>query len=256
MGMRIHNNKNRIKIVFQKKLDIRQNIGYYAIRPTASLYDCVIDMRIVKEADDRKNEILDAAEELFVTKGYDGTSTGDILDKVGIARGTLYYHFKSKEDVLDALIERISNSMIQAAKTEASNKELSVPDRIVSCVLKLRPRSDISSEILEQVHKPQNALMHQKMQLTMLNGVIPVMGELVEEGVSQGIFKTRYPLYAAEMLVGYADIVFDDSFVQSEEEMAARIQAFIYNTERILGAKEGSLEKTMLKIFEPNGLVK
>ena len=62
-------------------------------------------MRIVKEAEERKSEILDAAEELFAAKGYEQTSTGDILERVGIARGTLYYHFKSKEDILDALIE-------------------------------------------------------------------------------------------------------------------------------------------------------
>ena len=85
--------------------------------------------------------------------------------------------------------------------------------------------------------------------MIMLNGVIPVIGELVEEGNSQGIFKTDYPLYAAEMLIGYAVIVFDDSFEQSEEETATRIKAFIYHTERMLGAKEGSLKKTMMKIF-------
>jgi AcrR family transcriptional regulator len=213
-------------------------------------------MRVVKEAEERKNEILDAAEELFVTKGYDGTSTGDILDKVGIARGTLYYHFRSKEDILDALIERISDSMIKEAKKEACNKKLSVPDRIVSCIMKLRPKSAISSEVMEQVNKPQNALMHQKMQMIMLNGVIPVIGELVEEGISQGIFKTDYPLYAAEMLIGYAVIVFDDSFEQSEAEMATRIKAFIYHAERMLGAKEGSLKKTMMKIFSGKGLKK
>ena len=52
-------------------------------------------MRVVKEAEERKNEILDVAERLFGTKGFDGTSTGDILNEIGIAWGTLYYHFKS-----------------------------------------------------------------------------------------------------------------------------------------------------------------
>ena len=47
-------------------------------------------MRVVKEAEERRNEILDAAEKLFGEKGFDGTSTNDILDEVGIARGTLY----------------------------------------------------------------------------------------------------------------------------------------------------------------------
>ena len=63
-------------------------------------------MRVVKEAEERRNEILDAADMLFADKGFDNTSTSDILEKVGIARGTLYYHFKSKEDILDALIDR------------------------------------------------------------------------------------------------------------------------------------------------------
>ena len=63
-------------------------------------------MRIVKEAEIRKNEILDTAEKLFISKGYEKTSTTDILNEIGIARGTLYYHFKSKEDILIAMIDR------------------------------------------------------------------------------------------------------------------------------------------------------
>ena len=66
-------------------------------------------MRVVKEAEERRSEILDVAEKLFCTKGYDNTSTNDILNQVGIARGTLYYHFKSKEDILDGMIERLTN---------------------------------------------------------------------------------------------------------------------------------------------------
>ena len=74
-------------------------------------------MRIVKEAEERKNEILDVAEELFGTYGFDHTSTNDILNRVGIARGTLYYHFKSKEDILDAVIQRIvTKGMTKASK--------------------------------------------------------------------------------------------------------------------------------------------
>ena len=65
-------------------------------------------MRIVKEAEERRNEILDVAERLFGMKGFDHTSTNDILNEVGIARVTLYYHFKSKEDILDAMIGRMT----------------------------------------------------------------------------------------------------------------------------------------------------
>ena len=58
-------------------------------------------MRVVKTAEERKNEILDVAEQLFAEKGFDNASTNDIINKIGIARGTLYHHFASKEEILE-----------------------------------------------------------------------------------------------------------------------------------------------------------
>ena len=65
-------------------------------------------MRTVKTAEERKNEILDVAEELFAEKGYDNASTNDIIARIGIARGTLYHHFGSKEEILDAIVDRMT----------------------------------------------------------------------------------------------------------------------------------------------------
>lgn len=73
-------------------------------------------MRIIKEADIRKNEILDAAGILFTEKGYDNTSVTDIMNAVGIAKGTLYHHYKSKEDILNALIKRQTDDIFFSAK--------------------------------------------------------------------------------------------------------------------------------------------
>ncbi len=53
--------------------------------------------RIVKEADERRNEILDAAETLFTEKGYSKTTIIDILNQVGIAKGTFYYYFNNSD---------------------------------------------------------------------------------------------------------------------------------------------------------------
>ena len=73
-------------------------------------------MRIIKDADVRKNEILDAAADLFNSDGFDGTTISAIIEKAGIARGTIYYHFKSKEDILDALIDRRNTEFLTAAR--------------------------------------------------------------------------------------------------------------------------------------------
>ena len=207
------------------------------------------DMRIVKEAEERRNEILDVAEELFASKGYDKTSTGDILERIGIARGTLYYHFRSKEDILDAMIERISGTLIAKAKAEAAKKDVPVIDRICNAIMSLNIESKIGTEVLNQVHKPQNALLHQKMQKNLVDDVVPVLAKLVEEGVAHGIFHTDYPMEATKMLVVYSSEAFDDREGLSDEELMIEVRAFIYNVERVLGAASGTLTEPMMKLF-------
>ena len=117
-------------------------------------------MRVVKEAAERRNEILDVAERLFCTNGYDNTSTNDILAEIGIARGTLYYHFKSKEDILDGMIDRIIDDVVRKAGIIAFDDGLPVLERLTKTVIASNVDTATGNMILEQVHKPQNALMH------------------------------------------------------------------------------------------------
>ncbi|MEQ7051373.1 TetR/AcrR family transcriptional regulator [Paenibacillaceae sp. P-4] len=211
-------------------------------------------MRIVKEAEERRNEILDAADELFGLKGFDGASTNDILDKVGIARGTLYHHFKSKEDILDALIERYNVRLLGAAQDIAADKSIPVVERIIRVVMALNISGGSSREIMEHIHKPQNALMHQKVQKVIINGVTPILAEIIREGIQVGMFHTPFPYECMEMIVIYANTVLDDDVVElTDEERMLRMQAFVYNIERLLGAAEGSLIHTMRMFGNING---
>jgi len=199
-------------------------------------------MRIVKEAEERRNEILDAADELFSQKGFDGTSTNDILEKVGIARGTLYYHFKSKEGIMDALIERYNVYLLGAAQEIAEDKSIPINNRIIRVVMALNIGGKSSNNVMEHIHKPQNALMHQKIQKVIINGVTPILTGIIQEGIEQGMFSTPFPYECMEMVVAYMNTVFDDDMVKmTKEELASRIQAFIFNVERLLGAESGSL---------------
>ena len=213
-------------------------------------------MRIVKEAEVRKEEILDAAEKLFAAKGFDNTSTGDILDAVGIARGTLYYHFKSKEDILDGVIERITDRLMCDAGDIVRQKELPVLERLTKAILSLNVESKIGHEIMEQVHRPQNALMHQKMQTALLTGINPILTDLIEEGNQQGIFHTQYPEATVEMIILYANVAFDDLNLAglTHEQRQRKIAGFIYNVERLMGMAEGSLQETIMAIFRVSRL--
>ena len=150
-------------------------------------------MRIVKEAAQRRNEILDVAERLFCTNGYDNTSTNDILVEIGIARGTLYYHFKNKEDILDAMIDRILDETIRKAGKIALDTSVPVLERLTKTVLAANVDTKTGNMILEQVHKPQNALMHAKMQERLLSQLVPLFVKIIEDGIAGGLMQTDYP---------------------------------------------------------------
>lgn len=202
-----------------------------------------------KDAEERKKEILDAAERLFVQKGFDNTSTNDILAEVGIARGTLYYHFASKEEILDGVIARMTDGLLAGAKQITKDESIPILERLTKAMISLNVQSPIGLEIMNQVHKPQNALLHQKMQERMLRGVVPILTELEEEGIRQGLFHTDYPVQAAELLMLYSNEAFDALAEQTEEERQLRIRAFIYHAERVLGAREGVLQEAIFGIF-------
>ncbi len=206
-------------------------------------------MRVVKSAEERKGEILDVAEQLFAEKGYDNASTNDIIKEIGIARGTLYHHFSSKEEILDAIVDRMINRSIAAARTIVKNNTIPLLERIAGAFLTLNIDSGAGAEVLEQIHKPQNALLHQKSQEKLIREVVPMIAELIEEGNRCKMFHSKYPAEAAEMIIVYSNTAFDKMSELPQEKMKDRIEAFIYHTEKILGAKEKSLEAVIKKII-------
>lgn len=206
-------------------------------------------MRIVKSAQERKKEILDVAEQLFAEKGFDHASTNDIIARIGIARGTLYHHFASKEEILDALVERLTQEGLERAKIIIADQTMSLYQRLTQAILALNIRSEAKAEVFEQIHKPQNALLHQKMQERLLSGVVPLLTKLIEEGNESHLFAARYPSDAAEMIMIYSSIAFDENAGLSPEVLERKKSAFIYHTERILGAAEGSFETAIMAIF-------
>lgn len=206
-------------------------------------------MRIVKSAEERKNEILDVAEQLFAEKGYDYASTNDIINEIGIARGTLYHHFGSKEEILDALVERMTRESVSRARGIVSEKNQPLLERLTRAIIALDIDTGAGPVVFEQIHKPQNALLHQKMQERLISGVVPLMAELIREGNETGLFKSEYPDEAAEMIIIYSNIAFDELSGVTPEQMEQKSKAFVCHAERILGAEEGSLTTAIMRII-------
>ncbi|AVP48595.1 TetR family transcriptional regulator [Bacillus thuringiensis] len=204
-------------------------------------------MRIVKEYEERRKEILETAERLFLTKGYTKTTVNDILKEIGIAKGTFYHYFKSKEEVMDEIIMRIIKEDVTKAKRIVSNPDIPVLDKLFKILMEQSPKSgDVKEKMIEQFHQPNNAEMHQKSLVQSIIHLSPVLTEVLEQGIEEGIFSTPYPRETIELLLSSAQVIFDDGLFQwKPEEMINRAKAYIKMMEASVGAKEGSFDYMM-----------
>jgi AcrR family transcriptional regulator len=199
-------------------------------------------MKTVKEGEIRRREILNVARELFVTKGYDQTSVNDILKIVDIAKGTFYYYFASKEEVLEAIILDIVEEGARRAERIVKDQSIPLLNRIMMAIMAQAPEFEGSDEIKEELHKVENAKLERLYLKAMLKRMTPVLQEPVLECMKEGIAHLEYPTECIETILLLGHMMFDcDTFEWKMEEYPQKIQAFLCHAERMLGTKEGEL---------------
>ena len=196
--------------------------------------------RIHRPTAQRREEILDAAHTLFTTKGFQPTTMEDILRIVGIAKGTLYYHFPSKEQILKALVLRIVHQVEQQAR-EIAASSAPAADKLAAIMSAMR-LVDTETELVDQFHAPGNAEFHLLSITAMIEHLTPVLTEVITQGASEGTFTTERPRDAIELLLSASGILLDQDIMRpSPAELARRQETLIWASETLLGAAPGSL---------------
>ena len=192
----------------------------------------------------RRAQILDAAHNLFLTKGYDATTIEDILAAVGIAKGTLYHHFPGKEAILDAIVVRASDAIAERAARAASAPG-PAPERFLAAVAAARaPEEDI--ELAQQLRLSGNLRFHV---LSMTEGyarLVPILTRVVEEGVASGELSTPDPHGSVEVILAAGLTLLEGGSSPPTEDddgaSAARRQAALARTAALLlGASPDAL---------------
>lgn len=192
---------------------------------------------------------MDAARGLFVKNGYEQTSVNDILKIVGIAKGTFYYYFTSKIEVLEAIILDIVEEGVSRAEVILKDKTIPLVNRIMLAIMAQAPEFEGSDEIKEELHKVENAKLEHLYLREMLKRMTSMLEEPVLEGIDRGIFNMEYPTEGLESILLLGHMMFDcDIFAWEMEEYPKKIKAFLYNAEKLLGTKEGELNE-LLSMF-------
>lgn len=190
---------------------------------------------------ERAGEILASAAKLFREKGVRAVSIDDIVAGAGIAKGTFYLYFKTKNDLLAKLAQAVVKDMANAAR--AAGAEPSDPlDRFAAAVVALQAVDRDQRYLGDALNHPDNSALHDLANIAMVREVAPVLAAIVEEGRGAGAFDVEDAQPTLEfLLAGQAALLGGGRFNWSAAERAARLRATVIIIERALGITPGAL---------------
>lgn len=214
----------------------------------------MIAKRIYKEHDIRKGELLDIAQEFFTQNGYESTPVSKIIEKAGVSKGTFYHYFNSKEDLLDALSDRVTSQIVESIQRNEKNFT-SALDRFNAFFLESsRWKADNRQMILmlmKALYRDENILLRHKFERQMAEACTPILTEIIKQGVSEEIFDVSEPEESAALIL--------DILVAIREAMSGllltldkvpgvwflidrKIHYLEEALEKILGARKGTIK--------------
>lgn len=157
--------------------------------------------RVTKVPEERKQELIDTAERLFLEKGYEQTTVADIVREIEVAQGTFYYYFSSKEKILEAIIEKDITALEEDVRQIMSREDSNAAIKLNAVVNSIIGISTSRREIMDYLHEESNAVMHEKMERHTIERLVPLMTRVVAEGTHAGIFDVQYPTESVEFLL-------------------------------------------------------
>lgn len=199
--------------------------------------------RIVKEHEVRKKEIVDAAERLFLENGYEETPVELIIKEVGIAKGTFYHYFRSKEEVLNILVDQLIEDVTTNVRTISESPEGDALVRMFKVSYYFRTLAMGKEKLSDYIHEEKNAHIHMKIEQRVMPVLIDCYAKLIAEGNRDGLFDTGDPKITAAAMLGASNQLGEG---HHDHAGRARFNQDFYREaipilERILNTREGLL---------------
>lgn len=203
----------------------------------------------------RRNDILDAAQQLLYTRGYEQMVIQDILDALGISKGAFYHYFDSKQALLEALVERMIQTVLTIILPIIRDPQLAAIEKF-HCYIDTAMRwKNANKEVLLAIYRgwyaDDNAIVRQKVTAATIRLVIPLFAEIIDQGIGEGVFHCNHPQQAGEVMMSLlqgmgesmaALILSPPPGVDIPRRLESTIEAYSDGMERVLGAPPGSLQ--------------
>jgi AcrR family transcriptional regulator len=202
----------------------------------------------------KRKEILDVAQRLVYTKGYEQMSIQDILNELKISKGAFYHYFDSKQALLEALIDGMRQEAEPIILPIINDPNLPALDKLhrffdASARWKTA-RKDYILSLVGVWYADENAIVRQKTEDNLIHWSTPLLVGIIRQGVEEDVFNTPYPDQIGELVlallyhIGNAmvELIFSSEAKERELAHAEKLVAAYNNAlERVLGAPAGSV---------------
>jgi AcrR family transcriptional regulator len=203
------------------------------------------ERRTPMTAQDKYNRILDALMTLLENKNIKSISVSEIANTAGIAKGSIYYYFPSKDAIIEALVERSYSSSIETAKQLAKKTDIP-PFTRMALIFQACRNSSLEflqqKSVSESTNLQGKSMLHHKYLNYIVSELKPVLTEIICQGIKGGEISFDYPEALAEITLLVLTVKFDNTLIPSSpEEIKQTILGLITLLEKGTGNPKGSL---------------
>jgi len=159
----------------------------------------------------RHTELVKAALEVFVTSGVTAASVDDIVRAAGVAKGTFYLYFNTKDDAVNAVAGHIVDGVGDRIEAAATNPNASPVERLLTLgrVLADVGAQPYERDLIEIFHRPENRAVHDRVSAIILARLSPVLTAIIADGIAAGLFRPQDPRLAASFVLGNFTLLHD-----------------------------------------------
>lgn len=184
-------------------------------------------------AKNRKKELLDLAYRLFIEKGYDNVSVDEIIAKANIAKGTFYYYFKSKDEMLDQVVGDMTKRTVAAAE-KYLDEPVPVEEKFISIITSLTKKDN---KTIEALNNDNNLKMCAKYSEQIVTDAVSLLKKVVTEGNKKAIFHCNHVEERIKIILILSCKLFED-----QNNTPNDTEVFIDILEKTLGIKNGTMD--------------
>ena len=192
---------------------------------------------------DKRELIYDALEELMLTVPFKEISVESIAQKANVGKGSIYYYFESKDEILDNVIERSYRRAIREYLNNISTEQSALGriKQLFKSVIK-KDFGNSRQNLIVTLHLHDDLVLHNKLKAIAVQELSPILTVLLEQGIEEGSIKLEFPKESAEIIVTVLTVFLDTANSSDKGSSLKKLKIFANVLEICLETPKGSFD--------------